>query len=63
MLFGTLFGFLLTIAGCGFLLWLGWRRIINHLKEDNEATEAFTKHVLIPVFGRKKSEPPKEELP
>ena len=58
MLFGMCLMFLLTTGGYGFLLWLACRRIMEHLKGDPQATEAFTRHVLVPLFGRRKEAAP-----
>jgi hypothetical protein len=35
------------------------RRLMHHLKDNQEACEAFSRHVLIPLLGRK-PEPPKK---
>ena len=49
--------FLLTSAvflgGFGTVLFIAGRRLADHLKGDAEAVAAVTRHVMIPLLGRK----------
>jgi hypothetical protein len=56
VMLGFCFGFLITTACYGALVYFGWKRVLVHLKGNAEASQAFTEHVLIPLFGRKESE-------
>jgi hypothetical protein len=38
---------------------IGARRLMLHLKDNQEGCEAFSRHVLIPLLGRRK-DPPKK---
>ena len=61
MLFGMCVMFVLCTGGYGFLLWLGCRKIMDSLKDDPQAAEAFTRVVLVPLFGRRKETPPDDK--
>jgi hypothetical protein len=41
-------------------VFFGMRRLMLHMKDNQEACEAFSRHVLIPLLGRK-AEPPKND--
>jgi len=49
----VLFTFLLTTALYGAGLFFAWRRVMEHLKENDEASRAFAEHILVPLLGRK----------
>ena len=38
-------------------VFIGARRLVLHLKDNQEACEAFTRHVLVPLLGRKAEQP------
>ena len=38
-------------------VFIGARRLMLHLKDNQEACEAFSRHVLIPLLGRKPEGP------
>jgi hypothetical protein len=42
---------------------IGVRRLMLHLKDNQEACEAFSRHVLIPLIGREAEPPKKAEGP
>jgi hypothetical protein len=52
-LFTFIFGFVMGLGVPISLAILGWRRIVLHLQGNEEASRAFTDHVLCPLFGRK----------
>ncbi len=62
-MFAFFLGFVLATAGYGALMYLGWMRVIAHLRGNAEASQAFTAVVLIPLFGRRESEPKKAPQP
>ena len=41
-------------------VFIGVRRVMLHLKDNPEPCEAFSRHVLIPLLGRK-PEPPNKD--
>jgi hypothetical protein len=41
-------------------VFIGARRLMLHLRGNQEACEAFSKHVLIPLLGRKPKEKAEE---
>lgn len=45
--------FLLTTALYGTLLYLACRRVSRHLQGNEQAIEAVTTHVLLPLLGRR----------
>jgi len=57
MFTATLVTFVLTSAvylgGLGAVLFIAGRRLAEHLKGDSEAVAAVTRHVMIPLLGRK----------
>jgi hypothetical protein len=55
--------FILTTAGWGALLALALRRVAMHLKDNPEGVEAISKHVLVPILGRRAEQPRKTEGP
>jgi hypothetical protein len=56
MLMGMIIMFILMCAGLGTVAWLAWSRLGAHLKGNEEAVTAITKHVLIPLMGKKRTE-------
>jgi hypothetical protein len=44
-------------------VFIGARRLMLHLKDNQEACEAFSKHVLIPLLGRKYEQSERAERP
>jgi hypothetical protein len=50
--------FLLTTVALGALGFLALRRVAIHLKENPEGIEAVSKHVLLPLLGRKSAAQP-----
>lgn len=44
--------FILTTGLYGFLLWLAFSRVAQHLKGNPEAVKAVMEHVLLPMLGR-----------
>ncbi len=54
--------FLFTTALYGALVWLAWRRVVVHLKENPEGVQAFTQHILIPLLGRRPEQKKEAEL-
>jgi hypothetical protein len=57
----VLLTFVLTTLAYVALTFLAWRRVVEHLRDDPEASQAFSRHVLIPLLGRKSKEAPSEE--
>jgi len=43
----------LYLGGMGVVLFIAGRRLAEHLKGDAEAVAAVTRHVIIPLLGRK----------
>jgi hypothetical protein len=43
----------LYLGGLGVVLFIAGRRLAEHLKGDAEAVAAVTRHVMIPLLGRK----------
>jgi hypothetical protein len=60
MLFGMFLMFLLLTAGGGALMWLTWRRMAGHLKGNEEAVSALTKHLFVPLLGGQDTPQPDE---
>ena len=58
MLLGMALMFLLMIAAQGALAWLLWRRIAAYLQGNEEAVAALTKHLFMPLLGRKQEAKP-----
>jgi hypothetical protein len=58
MLFGMFLMFMLLAAGAGALTWFIWLRLGDHLKENEEGVRALTKHLLVPLMGKKAAEAP-----
>jgi hypothetical protein len=56
MVFLMLVTFLLTTGLYGFLFWLAFQRVVNHLRGNPEGVKAVTDHVLLPALGRKPKE-------
>jgi len=56
MLMGMIIMFILMCAVLGTVAWLAWSRLGAHLKDNEEAVTAVTRHVLIPLMGKKKAE-------
>jgi len=54
---------LFTTALCAVPVVIGARRLMLHLRNNQEGCEAFSKHVLIPLLGKKIEEPEKRERP
>ena len=52
ILFLILFTFLVTTALFGVLLWFACRRVVAHLQKHPAGRQAFTEHILAPLFGR-----------
>ncbi len=44
-------------------VFFGARRLMLHLKDNQEACEAFTRHVLVPLLGQKADQPINTEEP
>jgi len=47
----------------GVPVFMGARRLMMHMKENQEACEAFSRHVLVPLLGRKPEEPKDAKWP
>jgi hypothetical protein len=53
---------LLFCGGAGVLVWLGLRRLGNHMRENPEAAKLVAEHVLAPMlWGKEKDKPEKPE--
>jgi len=48
------------LGGLGMVPFIVGRRLADHLKGDSEAVAAVTRHVLIPLLGRKANPAPAE---
>jgi hypothetical protein len=53
MLLGMFLMFLMMSAAGAAVLWLVWCRLGDHLKQNDEAVSALTRHLLIPLLGKK----------
>lgn len=40
------------LAGVGLLIWIGCRRVADHLRGKPEATGQVVEHVLMPLLGK-----------
>ena len=59
----VLLTFLLTTALYGALALLAWQRLARHLKDNPQAVEAFTRHILLPLLGRTEDDTKKDVKP
>ena len=59
MFAGMIVMFIALVGGEGILVWLAWRRLAQHLKENPDGVAALTSHLFVPLLGRKEI---KEEL-
>jgi hypothetical protein len=51
------FMLLALVAGVATLVWLGWRRVAAHLRQNPEVAKLFAQHVLAPMlFGEDEKE-------
>lgn len=56
MLFGMFLAFLLMASALGAVAYFAWLRLGAHLKDNEEGVEALSKHLLVPLIGRKEKE-------
>jgi len=49
-MFLAFFMLLMLCGGIGVLVWLGWQRIANHLKNDESAKKYFVEHIVTPLL-------------
>jgi hypothetical protein len=55
MFLGMCLMLLLVLGAEGALVWLVWRRMAEHLKENPDAVAALTVHLFVPLLGRKEA--------
>jgi hypothetical protein len=52
MLFGMFLMFVIMVGIEGLLLWLMWRKLAAHLKDNPQGVAALTEHLFVPLLGR-----------
>ncbi len=50
---GMVVMFVGIIGGEGILMWLIWKRLAAHLKDNPEGVAALTTHLFVPLLGKK----------
>jgi hypothetical protein len=56
-MFTILFTFVLTVLGLAALAVFLLRRVAAHVRDNPEAVEAISKHVLLPLFSGRRTGP------